>query len=71
VNRLPISQQCGLDAKKANGILGCIQKNMTSKAREAILPLRKMWPGASSLCGKAERPGTSQPAEDRGNPITV
>jgi len=37
-NRLTMSQQCALIAKKANGILGCIKKSVTSRSREVLLP---------------------------------
>lgn len=38
-NRLAVSPQCDLMAKKANDILGCIQKSVACRSVEVILPL--------------------------------
>jgi len=38
-DRLTMSQQCALAAKKASGILGCIKKSLASRSREVLLPL--------------------------------
>ncbi|GAB0186312.1 mitochondrial enolase superfamily member 1 [Grus japonensis] len=53
-NKLTMSQQCTLTAKKPKNILGCTRKIIASKSREASLPLcsvlvRHIWSPGPSL----------------------
>ena len=38
-DKLTMSQQCALAAKKASGLLGCIKRSVPSRLREVLLPL--------------------------------
>ena len=38
-DKLTMSQQCPLVAKKVNGVLGCIRRSVASRLREVLLPL--------------------------------
>jgi len=38
-DRLAMSQQCALAAKKGNGLLRCIKRSVASRSREVLLPL--------------------------------
>jgi len=53
--KLDMSQQCVLEAWKANCILGCVKRGVASRAREGIVPPYSApppgcltWPGAPS-----------------------
>ncbi|GAB0203434.1 cAMP-dependent protein kinase inhibitor alpha [Grus japonensis] len=50
--KLDMSWQCALTAQKANHILGCIKRSVTSRSREVILP----------LCSGETPPGVLRPA---------
>ena len=38
-DRMAVSRQCALVAKKASGIVGCIKRSVASRSREVLLPL--------------------------------
>jgi len=42
-NRVTMSQQCALAAKKANGILGCTKKSVASRSGRFSFPSTLPW----------------------------
>jgi len=49
-DRLTMSQQCALAAKKVDGILGCIRKSVATRSREVLLPLCPSEASSGVLC---------------------
>ncbi|GAB0180578.1 hypothetical protein GRJ2_000523100 [Grus japonensis] len=67
--KLDMSQQCALTAKKVNCILNCIERGMASRLREVLLPLYStlVRPPPGVLCSALERHGAVGVSPEEGH----